>query len=940
MIGHQPPVVSILLVVSAASAIASDLDEFKVKRQEVYEFTEKPKVVRDGDTVTVTFTSKAFCDATVAVEDGRGRVVRHLASGVLGAKAPEPFQKNSLRQTLVWDGKDDKGEYVDDKDGIIVRVSLGLKPQFERSLYQSPYKRFGRTQQAFAPAPEGIYVYEGDMADSVRLFDHDGNYVRTVYPFPSGKLKQVKGLRWHQAPQDGVRVPFKEGSHQATFLGSGYNGGYDPGTGYGKYRLLALNHYDGFPSFRAASAIAVCGERMALTGRLLVRMATDGGTPRSDSGQAGGVDLHGPKIGIAVTERRGWSAPFSFDVSPRTAAFSPDGKWLYMAGHNWNDNFDTGGSRRRWLHAVWRVKFDGQAAPKVFAGAANNTPGSGPGQLHCAVSVACDKKGYVYVADYLNNRIQVFAPDGTLKESIPANRPAHVAVHQKTGEIYVFSWLLGSEELLGKKEKVTAVLTRLGPLGKHQKIASCSLPFGSGLLNIWDHRGGTQFRMELDSWAKVPTLWVISGPNAGIKLMTFAGGKLIVKRTFDAEARKATVNLAPTTSRQRLTVNPKTGRLYVQEGVASGRIVEIDPDTGRERLVNLPFAAEDLCFDIDGMAYLRTWEVVARYDPSNWREVPWDYGEKRSGMIAALPLPATPPGPWGHLGGFGISPKGHLAVQCSNRGTQVDRSLKRSRKQAIQKGGGKPYTPRLYPGRQRWNEIHVWDKHGKPIYKDATPGVVITDGVAIDKDDNIYVLTNPARMPGGKHLLNSKTETLIKFKPRKGRVISSGERPAVRLKPGQEPKGPPQMGGFIQSPAWIQGAEWMYGGVGYSGTGRCVCWNARFALDYFARSFAPEPDRFTVAVLDTNGNLIMRIGKYGNLDDGKPLVPDPAIKQTCSIGGDEVAIMHSCYVGVHSDKRLFIADVGNRRIASVKLGYHTEEKVALKDVPDRKETNR
>ena len=130
MIGHQPPVVSILLVVSAASAIASDLDEFKVKRQEVYEFTEKPKVVRDGDTVTVTFTSKAFCDATVAVEDGRGRVVRHLASGVLGAKAPEPLQKNSLRQTLVWDGKDDKGEYVDDKDGIIVRVSLGLKPQF------------------------------------------------------------------------------------------------------------------------------------------------------------------------------------------------------------------------------------------------------------------------------------------------------------------------------------------------------------------------------------------------------------------------------------------------------------------------------------------------------------------------------------------------------------------------------------------------------------------------------------------------------------------------------------------------------------------------------------------------------------------------------------------------------------------------------------------
>jgi hypothetical protein len=33
---------------------------------------------------------------------------------VLGRNAPEPFQKNSLRQTLLWNGKDDLGEYVKD----------------------------------------------------------------------------------------------------------------------------------------------------------------------------------------------------------------------------------------------------------------------------------------------------------------------------------------------------------------------------------------------------------------------------------------------------------------------------------------------------------------------------------------------------------------------------------------------------------------------------------------------------------------------------------------------------------------------------------------------------------------------------------------------------------------------------------------------------------
>jgi phosphoribosylformylglycinamidine synthase len=48
-----------------------------------------------------------------------------------------------------------------------------------------------------------------------------------------------------------------------------------------------------------------------------------------------------------------------------------------------------------------------------------------------------------------------------------------------------------------------------------------------------------------------------------------------------------------------------------------------------------------------------------------------------------------------------------------------------------------------------------------------------------------------------------------------------------------------------------------------------------------------------------------------------------------SIGGDEVALFHAAYVGTHTDRRLFIADGGNQRIVSVKLGYHAEEHVPL-----------
>jgi len=61
--------------------------------------------------------------------------------------------------------------------------------------------------------------------------------------------------------------------------------------------------------------------------------------------------------------------------------------------------------------------------------------------------------------------------------------------------------------------------------------------------------------------------------------------------------------------------------------------------------------------------------------------------------------------------------------------------------------------------------------------------------------------------------------------------------------------------------------------------GGCACWFSRFSLDLFARSIAPEPDQFRVAVVDSAGNLILRIGQYGNVDDGKPLIP-PAARPT------------------------------------------------------------
>jgi hypothetical protein len=338
--------------------------------------------------------------------------------------------------------------------------------------------------------------------------------------------------------------------------------------------------------------------------------------------------------------------------------------------------------------------------------------------------------------------------------------------------------------------------------------------------------------------------------------------------------------------------------------------------------------------------YLRAYTAVVRYDPSNWREIPFDYGEEmilsKQKIIGALPLPVNHPA--FHHGGVWVSPKGHIAVGCLYAIDPKTAPLK-SRGETMHVVGGQKYMPMLYPGRNTdYNYgamyVHVWDKHGKLAYDDAVPGVGFTHGVCIDNRDDLYVLAVGRRVLDGKPYYNVASCTVMKARPKQSKTISTGDAP-VPISAEGRPNRPPDLEKKYGL-AWAEGAQWFYGGIGWDlkkGTG-CSCWNARISLDLYARTFAPEIDRNSIAVLDTNGNLILRVGRYGNVDDGKPLVAAGGPPSPRSIGGDEVSLMYGMYPAVHSDRRLFVADGGNYRIVSVKLGYNAEEKVALKDVSD------
>jgi len=246
-------------------------------------------------------------------------------------------------------------------------------------------------------------------------------------------------------------------------------------------------------------------------------------------------------------------------------------------------------------------------------------------------------------------------------------------------------------------------------------------------------------------------------------------------------------------------------------------------------------------------------------------------------------------------GGMSVSPQGLLAAMYRvGTGRQADRLNAAS------------LTP--YPGRPepRWDTlaIAIWDGFGKLLTADAVPAVEFSDGIALDRDLNLTVMAHRAARVGGKPYFLKTTASVVKF------LRETDKYPA-----------PPK-------------DAWQYGGVGFAKPPHCSCYHSRFAQDCFGRSFAPEQDIFGVAVLDAAGNLILRVGKYGNVDDGQPLAAEGGPAKPRPVGGDEVALFQANYVGVHSDRRLFIADAGNGRIVSVKLGYHTEERMALKEIPE------
>ena len=900
-------ILSAVLIAVPLPLSAGPKEDYTIDRRQVYEFTQKPAITKQGDRVIIRFASKDFCDATVVIENEDGTIIRHLASGVLGSNAPKPFQKNSLKQTVVWEGKNDLGRYVDVLKDVRVRVSLGLKPRFERTLFWHPKKRvaLGMVPRA-AAQPEGVYVYEGGGVETVRLFDHKGRYIRTVCPFPAGDAEKIKGLGWYTFP-DGHKAPRHTGYWKSSYM---VGGGGDTRSGWGS----------------SAKAFTVWNGSIASVRTHLCRLG----------------------VGDALDDYKIYGPNLKLPGYPHSLALSPERKWLYITGLYQSGRIMGGNATTvRWWWGVYRMEFNSGKRPSLWIG--DGRRGKSDTRFDYPTSVCVDRKGRVYVSDHFNDRVQIYSPDVALVKSLPVHAPAKLAIHHKTQELYVFSWNMGmtNRKVDFPKRRVSPKLSVFDPFKTDKAKLSIALPMEGG--HYYSGCPGTptdamRLRAELDSYADPPMLWMAVGnpsqfksgyqKNLQLSLFRLDNGRLTAVEHWNDLVEKALKEWEPIKyKRRRMYVDHRTGSLYVAGRGGRGgskifsRLVRIRPDSGEIKLINLPIAAEDAAIDNSGHIYLRCNKLIGRFDLTTMREVPFDYGEERLArwyngagpqkkLISALILPGTTPG-WWHESGMGVNARGELVVSTANE----------PKRNPAFTG----FKPIIYPGRMRYQDIHIWDKHGNMTAADQAKGSTDGHGTLIDNRGDVYFLSSSHRVYNGTQDFFPLTGCIIKFKRNRGRFLAK-QAGVVPLSKGISVDGLPQINNGTRHRFYIKDAEWIFPGVGFcKPIAPCQCWNCRFAIDYFGRVFAPETVRNQVAVLDTSGNLITHIGTYGNADDGRPLVEDMRYRTRPprSIGGDEVALSYANYVATHSDRRLFIADGANDRILSVKLDYHRNEYVAL-----------
>jgi len=890
---HGKPFVCALVLALAASSASAEKGSPA--------FARKPAAVRDGKVVRVSFAVDRATDVAVFVEDGAGQVVRHLCAGVLGRNPPAPLKVDSLEQTVAWDGLDDDGKPAAGGP-FRIRVGVGLTAKYGGAAFSEQGGPNHITNvEGLAAGPDGrVYVIDNRSgwlywpAYAVHVFRRDGSYERTIKPFPS------------DLPVERVKAA----------------GAFRNDRGYLNpiiHRALGMTFYP--YEDEPASQMAVTGGRLILTAVPSQSPPTTNPMYRGIAAHLAAIDLEGgvpndeyagPALGKGLVyrgERREGGA--------RLAAAS-DGKHVYLVniGHRYYQR----GYKLQKHHVVYRAPLPAMGPAEVFFG---DKTDSGADKTHLTepMGLAADGKGLLYVADFSNNRVVVLnEADATFVGAFDVEAPQWVAVHPRTGAVYVHS-----------KDR----LIRFS--GWHDAKEEASLNLGSARKGLIGWRKTAQrLTFALDASADPAVIW-----------MGLALGAHPLQRCEDRG--KAFSDLVPArcfkSPRQWRPASDPAHRMVLCRVDADGgdRLHVLDETTGRTRTMRVPRGFgnnQGITSRLDREGNIYSTAAAGGI----WKSDP-------TGKMIPFPATAKDPKLKGHL------PGGSSGTTAWERDFSIDRHG-----DIYAKVRGTQYHGLMH--------VDVFAPDGR-LKRTVLWGV--TDGAygpRVDPAGNLYLMecVKPAgwRFPEAfapyvtdrweKHWYDWIYGSIVKFGPAGGNLWLKSRRPE-KDHPKADPVPLPdtlpkkQVASSLRGDEnRIQGALWIHPGVSHvgdmgimGGGEHCHCTGCDFDVDDFGRAFAPDNGRQRVTVLDTNGNVILHVGGCGNQDHCGPdsYVRDPDDGRLRPRRADdpkdlaspfaEPEIAFSWIIGVAAtDRHVYVADTLNRRVLRCRLGYAAEVTTEVK----------
>jgi hypothetical protein len=214
----------------------------------------------------------------------------------------------------------------------------------------------------------------------------------------------------------------------------------------------------------------------------------------------------------------------------------------------------------------------------------------------------------------------------------------------------------------------------------------------------------------------------------------------------------------------------------------------------------------------------------------------------------------------------------------------------------------------------------------------------LLNGVKIDEDGAVYFTMNRTRWINKRRFLNGKSGRfgVPRKKPEPpNRAVFTGTYAKARhgkltvwmnnapIPMDAPPKREPDVRGSGShhsngDKVWMEGVDWMYAGASPIVVSQpCSCFQLRAHLDWYKRSYVPEVYRHSVGILDSNGNVIMHLGRYGNFDSV------PGGKDGAKPGGTDIGMTSVRYIS-GTDNYLAFEDWGEKMVV-LRLEYHAQE---------------